>query len=143
MRSIRQEFTRDRAMALIKHLIDAAQGKHPIGAARSSRWPTVRKKHLELHPTCEMCGGSEKLEVHHIRSFVEHPELELEPSNMISLCEANANFNCHRIFGHLNNFQQINPNVVTDTAEWNAKLRNAKQEMAIRKRQGKMTNATE
>ena len=128
-------------MPIIKHLVDAAKGKHPITAARSGHWPTVRKQHLALHPVCEVCGGSEKLEVHHIHSFVEHPELELDPHNLISLCESNANFNCHRIFGHLNNFQQINPNVVTDSAEWSEKLSKAKEEMKARKEQRKIANA--
>lgn len=128
------------AMPLIKHLIDAANGKHPLGTARSGHWPTVRKQHLALHPTCAVCGGSEKLEVHHIHSFVEHPEFELDPNNLISLCESKPNFNCHRIFGHLNNFQQINPGVVLDSSEWKEKLKKAKEEMAIRKSEHQSPN---
>jgi 5-methylcytosine-specific restriction protein A len=112
-------------MALIKHLIDAAQGKHPIGAARSSRWPTVRKKHLELHPTCEMCGGKEKAEVHHIRPFHLHPDLELDPKNLVMLCEAKkVGANCHLLFGHLGNFKSWNVEVIANAREWAAKIEN-------------------
>lgn len=110
-------------MALIKHLIDAAQGKHPLGTARSPHWPAARKQHLELHPACEVCGGTEKLEVHHIRPFHLHPELELDPTNFASLCEANkGGVNCHLHFGHLGNFKSFNVDVLADAKEWHGKI---------------------
>jgi 5-methylcytosine-specific restriction protein A len=87
-------------MPIIKHLVDAAKGKHPITAARSPHWSTVRKRHLEKFPTCAVCGGNVKLQVHHRHPFHLHPELELEESNLITLCEAPGR-NCHLIFGHL------------------------------------------
>ena len=73
---------------IVTHALDALAGKHPIGVMRSDQWPKVRKTHLASHPTCELCGGEKKLEVHHMRPFHLHPELELEPSNLITLCEA-------------------------------------------------------
>lgn len=107
----------------MKHLIDAAQGKHPITAKRSGEWPRVRKEHLALHPVCEMCGGSEKLEVHHIRPFHLHPDLELSPDNLITLCEADRDgANCHLLFGHLGNFKSFNINVKADAAQWHEKV---------------------
>jgi hypothetical protein len=110
-------------MPIIKHLIDAAQGKHPLGTARSPHWPTVRKQHLELHPACEVCAGTEKLEVHHRKPFHLHPQLELEPSNLITLCEANkGGVNCHLFVGHLGNFKSWNVDVETDAHEWRAKV---------------------
>lgn len=109
-------------MALIKHLVGAAQGKHPVTAKRSGHWPTVRKHHLALHPTCAVCGGTEKLEVHHKLPFHIDPSLETNPDNLITLCEANPVLNCHRIFGHLNNFRGWNPDVVEDAKAWRAKL---------------------
>jgi 5-methylcytosine-specific restriction protein A len=112
-------------MMIIKHLIDAAQGKHPLSAKRSSHWPTVRKQHLALHPTCELCGGSDKLEVHHVHPFHLHPELELDPSNLVTLCEANkGGISCHIAFGHLGNFKSWNVEVIKNAREWSEKIKN-------------------
>jgi 5-methylcytosine-specific restriction protein A len=112
-------------MPIFKHLIDAAQGKHPFKATRSGHWPAVRKQHLELHPACEMCGGSEKLEVHHIRPFHLHPDLELDPKNLVTLCEAKrSGANCHLLFGHLGNFRSWNVEVIKNAREWAEKIKN-------------------
>lgn len=108
-------------MPIIKHLLDAAKGKHPITAARSPHWSTVRKRHLEKFPTCAVCGGNVKLQVHHRHPFHLHPELELEESNLITLCEAQGR-NCHLIFGHLLNFRSFNPDVGVDAATWGDKI---------------------
>jgi hypothetical protein len=111
-------------MPIVKHLIDAAKGKHPITAARSGHWPTVRKQHLALHPVCEVCGGSEKLEVHHRRPFHLHPDLELDPANLVTLCESKkSGVNCHLWFGHLGNFRSFNVDVLLDAAIWLGKLK--------------------
>jgi len=110
-------------MPIIKHLIDAAKGKHPLSAVRSGQWPAVRKQHLALHPTCEVCGGTQKLEVHHKRPFHLHPNLELEPTNLVTLCEANKDgVNCHLLFGHLGNFRSFNVDVLIDAALWLHKI---------------------
>lgn len=112
-------------MELITHLIDAAQGKHPLASARSGHWPAVRKQHLATHPYCAVCGGKEKLEVHHIRPFHLHPALELDPANFVTLCEANkGGVNCHLLFGHLGNFKSFNTGVLDDAATWLQKIKN-------------------
>ncbi len=61
--------------------------KHPENAKRSGHWPTVRKDYLKDHPNCAVCSGNKKCEVHHKKPFHTHPELELEPTNFITLCE--------------------------------------------------------
>lgn len=110
-------------MKLITHLIDAAQGKHPIGTTRSGHWPAVRKQHLVEHPACEVCSGTESLEVHHIQPFHLHPDLELDPANLVTLCEAKKDgVNCHLFFGHLGNFKSFNTTVGADAARWAAKI---------------------
>lgn len=110
-------------MKVITHLIDAAQGRHPLGSARSGHWPTVRKQHLAAHPTCAVCGGADSLEVHHVRPFHLHPELELDPSNLVTLCEAKKDgVNCHLFFGHLGNFKSFNTTVGADAAGWATKI---------------------
>lgn len=108
---------------MIKHIKDIVQGKAEIGDHRSSKWPTTRKQHLQKQPKCAACGGDKCLEVHHIKPFNEHPELELDLNNLITLCESKSNgVNCHLLFGHLGNFKSINPNVIQDVAIWIKKI---------------------
>lgn len=113
-------------MKLIKRIKDYIQDKAPLSEARSSKWPAIRKRHLELEPWCAICGSSKKLEVHHIVPFHVDRSRELDPKNLITLCESNPKFCCHRIFGHLNNYRSYNPDVRKDAAEWAEKLRKAK-----------------
>jgi len=111
-------------MTLLKQLRDTWQGKAPLTAKRSSKWSSVRKAHLEEHPTCAVCGGTKKLEVHHIIPFHENPSLELDPHNLITLCEsASKGILCHMFIGHLGNYRTVNPSAVADAASWNKKLR--------------------
>jgi hypothetical protein len=96
----------------------------PKGLKRSGHWPAARKAHLAKHPLCEVCGGKKKLEVHHIKPFHLHPELELDPTNFITLCENDKDgVNCHLLFGHLGNFKSYNENVVHDSKEWCNKIK--------------------
>ena len=76
---------------------------------RSDKWPEVRKAHLKEEPVCQWCGGSEKLQVHHIAPFHLHPELELDDINLITLCEEGPGRDCHLTHGHLGNFFDFNP----------------------------------
>jgi 5-methylcytosine-specific restriction protein A len=111
-------------MKIITHLIDAAKGKHPIGTARSGHWTTVRKEFLRTHPACAVCGGTAKLEVHHRAPFHLHPDDELRPSNLITLCEANKNgINCHLAIGHSGSFKSFNVDVEKDAAYLLNKIR--------------------
>lgn len=106
-------------MNLIQHIRDRIQGKAPKGSRRSDQWPKVRAAWLKKHPECALCGGTEKLEVHHMVAFHLDPSRELDPKNFITLCEAKHNgVNCHLAWGHLGNFKKINPSVVKDAASW-------------------------
>lgn len=108
---------------IIKNIKDSIEGKAPLGAKRSSQWPTVRKHHLKKNPTCAVCGDTSKLEVHHIKPFHTHPELELEPTNLITMCESKSyGIICHLLIGHWGSYKMINPNVVEEAAAWRAKL---------------------
>ena len=96
-----------------------------IPGSRSPRWSTVRKKHLEANPVCAACGSTEKLEVHHIMPFHLDPELELEPTNLITLCESKKNgVTCHLLFGHLGNYKSFNKNAKEDAELWKDKISN-------------------
>jgi 5-methylcytosine-specific restriction protein A len=82
---------------------------------RSSKWPAVRKAHLKAHPFCAACGQKTVLEVHHIVPFSDNPALELDPTNLITLCEsAKGGIICHMYLGHRGNYQDENPNIVED-----------------------------
>ena len=110
---------------ILKHIKDVVQDKTTIDNPRSGKWPAVRLAYLKEHPVCAVCGGNEKLEVHHKQPFHIHPELELDPTNFITLCESMKNgLNCHLLQGHLGNFKCVNVNVIADTTTWNDKIKN-------------------
>jgi hypothetical protein len=112
-------------MQIYDHIKDRFLGKIPASMRRSSKWPKVRKCHLEKHPSCAVCGGNKKLNVHHIKTFADHPELELDESNLVTLCESGSNgINCHLFVGHLGNFQSCNQDVIMDAKEWGKKIKN-------------------
>lgn len=89
---------------------------------RSRGWNKVRKAHIKEHPYCEACGSRKKLQVHHIADFSEHPELELNPANLMTLCMSGTR--CHLTFGHLGNFKSINPDIVVDAVMYRTKVKN-------------------
>lgn len=102
---------------------DQWTGRAPKGAKRSPEWRSVANAHLEAHPVCACCGGKVQLRVHHIRPFHLKPELELDRTNLITLCEAGKyGINCHLLLGHLGNWRRWNPAVVIDAYLWRAKL---------------------
>lgn len=110
---------------MIKDLIDTIKGKKPLAAKRSGGWSKARKEHLLRYPTCAVCSGTESLEVHHKEPFHINPELELSPSNMITLCESKKNgANCHLLFGHLGDYRCVNKDVVEDSTIWRGKISN-------------------
>lgn len=69
------------------------------GLARSPKWGTVRKQFLLENPECAVCGKKSTLlstnEIHHCIPFSQKPALELEKSNLITLCREH-----HFEFGH-------------------------------------------
>lgn len=89
-------------------------------AVRSPKWSSVRKEHLKQNPNCAACGKNKKLEVHHIKPVHTNPELELDPSNLITLCADP----CHILFGHLMDWKSWNTNVINDTSVYLSKVKN-------------------
>ena len=93
-----------------------------LGAVpRSSEWPRVMKAYRSAHPNCAVCGKGNSLlnpiNIHHCRPFHIQPELELEITNLITLCRVD-----HLIFGHLKNFKSFNVNVREDAKAWSTKI---------------------
>lgn len=84
------------------------------GAARSGKWAAVRAAYFAEHPHCEFKGCDSKgpFQVHHVKDFSHHPELELDPTNLITLCAGESNH--HLYVGHQGDFQDINPHVRED-----------------------------
>lgn len=111
-------------MRPLEYLIDRLQGKAPKGAKRSSKWRKVRAQHLKENPRCFICESKKNVEVHHKLPFHVAPELEIEPSNLMSLCENKKyGINCHLLVGHLGNYRRTNITVVIDATTWNMKIK--------------------
>lgn len=89
-------------------------------AARSPQWRNIRKEHLSKYNKCAACGKSTDLEVHHIKPVHKYPELELDPLNLITLC----NNQCHLTFGHFMDYKSWNKDVEHDCAVYYNRLRN-------------------
>ena len=66
------------------------------------------------NPTCAACGSTLRLEVHHVLPVHVRPDLELTPSNLITLCEGEHLH--HYTLGHGHNWDNYNPSVQADAA---------------------------
>jgi 5-methylcytosine-specific restriction protein A len=89
-------------------------------SGRSPLWSQVRKEHLKKQPFCQACGSKIRPEVHHIEPFHVNPERELDPSNLITLCDKY----CHYTVGHLMDYKSWNTNVVQDSKVYLDKVLN-------------------
>lgn len=107
---------------LLNKIKDKVTGK-TSGHTRSSKWPKVRDAFLRLNPSCSVCGCTSKLEVHHIIPFHIAPARELDPTNLITLCESKKyGSNCHLLFGHLGDYKKFNPDIEKDARIWAKKI---------------------
>jgi 5-methylcytosine-specific restriction endonuclease McrA len=88
-------------------------------AVRSPEWKEIRKLHLQNQDECQACGKKSSLEVHHIIPVHVDKHLELDPSNLLTLCDR-----CHLVFGHLSNYRSWNKNVVEDCCVYFNKVEN-------------------
>jgi len=63
-----------------------------------------------------LCGGTKAVEVHHLIPFSIAPDLELDPHNLITLCERKKyGINCHLLVGHLGNYRRFNSSWMKST----------------------------
>ena len=120
-------------MPTAKSIIDEALGVDPRGdhpsVKRSGKWPKVMRAYLAEHPACEVCGATEGLNCHHVRPYHLFAELELEPSNLITLCT--TGHDCHEIFGHLCDWKAWNPTIRADAEIMRFKIATAKAVLKI------------
>lgn len=92
-----------------------------LGSPRSSGWRSLRDQHLKENPACVVCGSLRKVVPHHVVPFHVDPSRELDPTNLVTLCES-PTFNCHLFFGHLKRWDLHNPTVVQDAAVWRQRI---------------------
>lgn len=100
----------------------ADPGVVAAGVPRSSAWPKVRAAHLQANASCEACGQRDALEVHHVQPFHLRPELELDPTNLMTLCADP----CHIVHGHLMAWSRHNPTARIDVRQYRATLEAAR-----------------
>jgi hypothetical protein len=103
-----------------------------VNLQRSSKWPTIRTQHLAKQPSCQACGSTKNLEVHHIIPVHVDKTKELDPTNLITLCEnLDVNF-CHYIFGHLAlSWLKYDPNVIENVQAHLVAILNAKKNQTM------------
>jgi hypothetical protein len=87
---------------------------------RSPQWPRVRREHLATNPSCAACGTSKGVEVHHVIPFSHDPSLELDPGNLLTLCEPRG---CHLRIGHNFDWRAMNPHAVADAQQQMARIK--------------------
>lgn len=106
---------------MIAGLFSRILGVVSLGSPRSGMWRKVREEHLRNNPECAVCGRRKNLVPHHVVPVHVDPSLELEPHNLITLCEG-PSFNCHLFFGHLRDWSSFNPEVRKDAEAWRRRL---------------------
>lgn len=89
------------------------------GSERSPEWERVKNEHLARYPKCVACHISHesKVQVHHIRPFHLWPKHELDPENLMTLCEGEGTNEHHLLIGHLDEWAAYNPHVVIDATK--------------------------
>jgi len=79
---------------------------------RSPEWHKVREEFLETNPECAICGTNKNLNVHHKKPFHLYPELELDKTNLVTLCM--SKMECHLLIGHGSAYKFYNKNIESD-----------------------------
>jgi hypothetical protein len=69
------------------------------GKDRSSQWTKVRDEYIKANPDCECCTRKAET-VHHKRPYHLFPDLELDKSNLMSVCD-----HCHLVLLHAGDFR--------------------------------------
>lgn len=88
----------------------------PYEAGRAAVWPRVRDDHLRIEPTCVVCGGKD-VAVHHCLPYHLYRNSELDPLNLITLCDEH-----HFEIGHLRSWKAWNPHVLEDCGFWRRRI---------------------
>jgi hypothetical protein len=110
---------------LLRRLMGLSLGEiAALATPRSAGWRILRRQHLAKHPECMACGSTRNVVPHHVVPFHVDPSRELDPSNLVTLCES-PTFNCHLFFGHLKRWDRHNPHVAEDAVQWRRRIEEA------------------
>jgi hypothetical protein len=91
---------------------------HPLCVTgRSPKWPAVRDRFLKANPVCCVSGLTTALEVHHVKPYHLHPELELDPANLPTVSRP-----YHFLVGHLCDWAAVNAAFDAHAAEWRERI---------------------
>ena len=101
------------------------------GVLRSPHWHYVEETFLHDNPNCIACQekdyGKVGVQIHHaivpfhLAILCGRPDLELDPRNLVSLCETEHNkpaSNHHLLLGHLKDFASWNKDVREDAKKY-------------------------
>lgn len=99
---------------------------------RSPHWKAFRKKWLEAHPKCAVCGTRWLLEAHHVSPFEHEPGRELDWDNLVTLCHLKGH---HLLIGHGGSFQQYVPRVKELSRQVRAGLKTVAEVVAVARRE--------
>lgn len=95
-----------------------------LGATRSPQWSSFKIEFAKTHPKiCAICGTTKGCQLHHKTPFSRDLSRELDPTNLVWLCEQGEH-SCHLIFGHLYSFFSYNTDLDNTIAEWSGKITN-------------------
>jgi hypothetical protein len=97
------------ALHLVATISSAARDL-AVSSKRSAEWPSVEKEFLRENGACAICGAKQRLQVHHKVPFHLRPELELQTSNLVTLCMSFSR-ECHLRIGHGGDFRAFNPSI--------------------------------
>jgi hypothetical protein len=107
----------------VKHDHGHEEAVRTIGHGRSSHWPAVEKAFRKVHPQCVCClvKSVTHIQIHHRFPFhycvaLGRPDLELDPRNLITLCEGpnKSSPDHHELIGHLADWKSSNIDVAND-----------------------------
>jgi hypothetical protein len=84
-----------------------------VGAKRHPQWYAVRAKHLVTSPACAICGVARFVEVHHKVPVHVDDSLELDPGNLVTLCDERASRH-HFEVGHGGDWRMWNQAIDAD-----------------------------
>ena len=99
-----------------------SSGENLFGGKRDPRWREVRAAHVQKEPVCQACGKNSKLDVHHIIPVGIDNTTDLDPDNLITLC----NQPCHLVFGHFMSYYCYNSAVRKMVDEYRVALERRK-----------------
>ena len=79
-----------------------AKKNHPGANTKKDR--EFRASIIERDKICVLCGNKTRLEVHHLRSWINHKEIRHDPANVVTLCKP-----CHARADNRHHKERVRP----------------------------------